>query len=354
MFSSLDGSMFILPLCYHPTTLLSVDDDVAFLKFLSLKFDNKLPILCFSTPQKALEYIKEEHKLLPFSERCIINENNEPRVNIMVIRQEPYNPLRFKEIYVFSTDYDMPGISGLELIKEMAFTNEISQNSHIIVTGKDSVEFKDKLSKMGKKEDYIRKDDPDYLNKLIELFKNRTEKIFQWYSYMPARLLSNNCEEKTSFLFDGNFSDIFNSYIKENNICEFYLFDSQGSYLFLDRNANLSWFFIRNEKGMQNSIKLAKQYGAPAKIIEGLESRKYILSLYETEDFERIKVIDWDKYLLAATKFESDDKYLSFFPNLLSDTMSPNYYYAFTKDFPDHGIRQEEILSYNEFLQDQE
>lgn len=350
MFSSLDGSMFVFPVCYHPTTLLSIDDDTGMLKLLALNLENKVPLLCFNTPEKALDYTKNKHRYLPFTTRCM--EASEGNISLMRIRQEIFNADRINEIVVFVTDYDMPKISGLELMKTMEFSSEISQYSNIILTGKASADFKEKLAKMGKADGFIQKNDPDYINKLIQQFKERTEKIFQWYSYPIARILSRNIREKTSFLFDGNFGSIFNSYINEKNICEFYLFDHQGSFLFLDRDANFSWLFVRNENGIQNSIELATQYGAPTQIIKAIQSKKYILSLYEKEDFKIRANIKWDDYLLPATVFESDLKYLEFFSDL-SHNATPKYYYAFTDNFPDHGIEREKVLSYDKFLQEQ-
>jgi hypothetical protein len=134
--------------------------------------------------------------------------------------------------------------------------------------------------------------------------------------------------------------------MNEHHICEMYLFDKQGSCIFLDEEANLSWLFVRNETGIENSIKLAEQYHAPTSVISALKEKQVILSLYEKEDFERRKIIDWDQYLLPATVFTGDDKYITSFK------LNPhsNYYYAFTNKFPDHGIEQDKILSYKAFL----
>lgn len=166
---------------------------------------------------------------------------------------------------------------------------------------------------------------------------------------------SRNPNENNSFLFDGNFISIFDNYLKENDICEFYLFDKQGSYIFLDSDANLSWLFIRNATGMENSIILAQKYNAPKHIIDALKSKECILSLYEKSDFEQRKSINWDDYLLPASIFESDRKFLGFFSNLVSSNNSnePQYYYSFTNQFPNHGIKKENILSYKEFLKSQ-
>lgn len=358
MFSSLDGSMFILPVCYHPTTLLSVDDDSVFTDTLSFLVSDKLNVLCFNDPAVALEYIEKKLRYLPFTSRCLIEDDDNVKLNSSLIRDEMYNRDRFKAIFIIVTDYDMPHTSGIELIKTMRFSPEISKYAHIILTGKISEEFKAKLAELGKNDDYIGKDEPDYINKLINQVQTRSEKIFQWYSYVPARILSRNKNENTSFLFDGNFSPLFNQYIKEKNVCEFYLFDKQGSYIFLDDQANLSWLFVRNEKGIENTISLASQHGAPKHVIDALKSKEVILSLYENEDFENKKTINWDNYLLPASVFESDDHYLSFFPNLMPSNnvgkKTTNYYYAFTDKFPENNIKRENILSYAEFLNSQD
>ena len=114
--------------------------------------------------------------------------------------------------------------------------------------------------------------------------------------------------------------------------------------MLLDNEANLYWLFVRNDNGMVNSITRAKELGAPQSIIEDLESKKFILSLYEKADFESRAHIDWDKYLLKADFFKDEAKKLEVFNHCPSD------YYAFTQNFPEHGIDKSKILSYSDFL----
>lgn len=349
MMDSKDGNkdLFVRPVCYHPTTVLSVDDDVAFSKILQLSIDDAFPLVCFNDPAKAIEFIKKGNLYYPFFSRCM--KGNE--FDIFAMRREIYNKDRFKEIIISVTDYDMPHISGIELIKTMEFPAETFQHGHIILTGKISDEFKEQLKTIGDARAYIGKNEPDYVLKLIQAVDKRSKKIFSWYSYPAARDLSRNAQERAFMFFDGNFSEVFDKYIKEYNICEFYVFDKQGSYVFLDKEANLSWLILRNELGVEQSINRAQRYGAPSAVIEALRSRKYILSLYEEEDFKRVKPTDWTSYLLEACLFESDKQYLGFFQDLLQEGEKPIYYYAFTKDFPNHGIDTSIILSYKAYTQ---
>ena len=342
MFSSIDDSLFVLPVCYHPTTVISIDDDIDFLKNLSLRVSDKLILLSFDSPKKALDYTKNQHHHLPFTIRCLIEKNGAITFDLFSVRNEIYNINRFDEIIVNVTDYDMPYKDGIELVKSMEFPGEVSQYSHIFLTGKFSADFKDKLAKIGLDTEYIGKEDPDFVNKLLALIEKRSAMIFQRYSFSPAQILSTNKKEMVSILFDGNFAPIFNAYIKENHICELYLFDKQGSFLFLDDHANLSFFFVRNEYGIENSIKLANHYGAPNYVIKALKEKNIILSIYEQEDFEKRGKINWDDYLCPAIIFESNDKH--------SVKYLRKYYYAFTNKFPNHGIETNKIFSYQQFL----
>lgn len=357
MFFSLNQGSFTMPVCYHPTTVLAVDDDVDFLETLSFTVSNEIALLCFDKPEKVLEYAKSRQPHLPFTSRCLIDQNGMVRFDLMAIRNEIYNNNRFKEIIISVTDYDMPYITGLDLIRSLEFPTEISQYAHVFLTGKISVDFKEKLKELGIHEEYIGKDDPDYIDKLLNMVDKKTMNIFQRYSYLPARVLSRDPQQRVNFLFDGHFAKVLSDHVQKEQICEMYLFDKQGSYLFLDKQGKLSWFFIRNEQGIENTIRLATEYQAPASVIQALKSKKVILSIYEKEDFDSKKTINWDDYLLPATLFESDNAYLTMFSDLIplvdGKKTAPTYYYAFTNTFPDHGIQEKKIMSYESFLEDE-
>jgi len=327
-----------MPICFHPTTAMLVDDDADFIKFVSLNLTNELPVLSFTNPDAAISYMESPNKHSIFRDRWSGDFSS--------VRNEIYNENRFKEIMTSVIDYEMPNKNGFDLMKTMGLPSGMAFHSYILLTGKPASEFDEKLAELDEAKSFISKSDPNYLNKLLKRIKDKSASIAQWCSYDIARSLSLDPSEKTNFLFDGNFLPILNKYIDEQDICEMYLFDKQGSFLFLDKNANPSWLFVRNELGVKNTIQLATQHQAPQRIVEDLKSKKVILSLYEKEDFKRRKSIDWDDYLLPATVFSGDDAYMKFFH------LEPhsNYYYAFTNQFPDNGIEQGKIVSYRAFI----
>ncbi len=462
-----DKPFFVMPICYHPTTVLVVDDERQFLNALKLKVSDHLALMCFDNAEDALEYIKNSRELqVPFAARlhfsgkhdtqecgfakmldsavqAIIHPYpkglskpkeqsvcNSPKIHDTVrdfnhshyiltevsfyyynhsyefewitsdpvmlkqlnhtfqqeiydlssmqlakitditnhrrperlsfslreTRQEPCNRNRFGEIILVSTDYDMPGKNGIEFIKAAAFPGVTLEHIVIILTGKISGEFKQKLNTLSLPTEYIGKHDPERIQKLLKLVDEKTSRIFQECSYKALTVLSQDSKEDACFTYDKEFGKIFTAYLKENNICEIYLFDRQGSYLFLDDNANLSWFIIRSEKGMENSIQKAIEHGAPQSVIETLKTKQCVLSLYEEDDFSKFRgeEIDWSKYLHPASVFEStinNKEVLDIKTNDNNSCSEPKkFYYAFIKDFPESGIDKTKIVSYKKFL----
>lgn len=345
MFASF-GPFFVMPICYHPTTILLVDDDEHFTKLLSYSLADNAPIKTFNHPEDAVDFIKKEQTHTIFTERCLHETGRLLSININALRNEIYNQNRFSEIILTITDYDMPSMNGFDLISQMSFPPEIQFYSYILLTGKAIHDLEKRLNEFSLKDSYIIKSDPNCVVQLSKLIKQKTQSMFQWYSYPCAQNLARDTKENASILFDFHFGLMFNQLIEKNNICELYLYDRQGSFLFLDRYANLSWLFVRNDEGMKNSIEMARRFKAPNYVIEALLSKEKILSLYELQDFENKKAINWDDYLLPITTYSTDARYTDF----LNLAPHNKLYYAYTTKFPEHGINKENILSFEAFL----
>ena len=499
-----DTPSVVMPVCYHPTTVLVVDDDVNFLNNLKASVSKNIALICFDNPDAVINYIKNSRELqVPLASRLHFSGKNdtqtcgfgkmlEARVqdiihpypkdidlsfvkpkdasilpegspkphetleefecsqyilteksfyyynqmskecdwitsdpfmlkalnstfqeevsdlsngqldritnithhhrpaklgfSITEVRNEPYNRNRFKEIVLIISDDTMPGKNGIEFVKELDFPGITLEHAVIILAQTASDEFKQSIETSPLPTEFIEKNDPDIMTKLLDAIEKKASRIFQNHSQKALTILSNDLKEGASFVFDQSFCDIFNPILKENNICEMYLYDRQGSYLLLDEHANPSWFIIRCEKGMENSLEKAVEYGAPPDVIEALSEKKLLLSLYEEGDFAVLKEksirtqlealkakkkkdgkegqvepepeikaeIDWHCYLHPASVFESKDNSsdasLTKQDNNTPNELTHKYYYAYIKDFPENGIDKSRILSYQDFL----
>jgi CheY-like chemotaxis protein len=161
-----DNSLFIMPLCFHPTTIMLVDDNPNFLKQLSDQLNDYVPTLTFTEPDKAIDYFEHKKNFL-FRSRLLEQERKKGLIS--AIRNELYNADRFKVIIISVIDYDMPDKTGFDIIKTMtsSLPNEMSFHSYILLTGKRFSEFDKQLadSEIGK--NFISKWDPNLMNPLI-------------------------------------------------------------------------------------------------------------------------------------------------------------------------------------------
>ncbi len=337
------SSLCNIPAFFYPTTVLMVDDDVGFLKAISLELIDTYKTVTFSDSNDAVAFLTRHNGA--FFRGRLLTEHLEN--GILAFRNEPYNTKRFDDVLVSVIDYDMPHKSGFDVMQYVGLSDYYKSHDHsyILLTAKKYDEFDNELSKGRISKNFISKFNENHVKDLLGSINQQAMDMFQGVCHSLATSLTKNHNEKSSFLNDGNFLPILNQYLQDHSICEGYLFDKQGSLMLLDNEANLYWLFVRNESGVANSITRAQEFGAPQSIIEALESKKFILSLYEKSDFESMAHIDWDKYLLKANVFKDEDKKLEVFNHCPSD-----YYYAFTQNFPKHDIDKSKILSYSDFL----
>lgn len=331
-----------IPAFFYPTTVLLVDDDQGAINAVNTALIEHYKTVSFLDSDEAIAYLTD--KTTSFFKEIPLNKTSDGVLNF---RKKVYDDKRFQDVLISILDYEMPEKSGYDIFKHVALNDYVQNNwhSYILFTAKRYADFEEDLAEDAIGKNFISKFDPNYIKYLLEGINKLTTNIFSDVSHGTANRLTHDEHEKTSFLNDGNFLPILNSYIQEHEVCEGHLFDKQGSLMFLDKKAHLSWLIVRNETGIKNSIERAKQFGAPESVVKSLESKKMIFSLYETEDFESRNKIDWEKYLLKAQVFKDQGKQLEVFNHIPSD-----YYYAFTDIFPDHGIIQDKILSYEAFL----
>ena len=64
------SSSVVMPVCYHPTTVLVVDDDVDFLNKLKASVAKNIALICFDNPDAVIDYIKNSRELqIPLASR---------------------------------------------------------------------------------------------------------------------------------------------------------------------------------------------------------------------------------------------------------------------------------------------
>ena len=172
-----------IPLMYHPTNVLLLDDERGFLNSLNPIIGHTTPYILETNPHKVIDYLqshtyKKEVLSALISEQDFSFEMSEkPRstetfdINFSRLQQQLDKPDRFKKIVTVFVDKHMPAMDGItfcEKVREMGLIVKL-----ILFTGMAGTDEAVRAFNKGIIDGYIAKDDPnltDKINQYIERY----------------------------------------------------------------------------------------------------------------------------------------------------------------------------------------
>ena len=327
--------------CYHPTTIVLIDDDKVFLNTMNLHLGRDIPCRTFTDPKQALHFLKDKYKADLYTERCTSHHlddlplQHSIQVDITPIRNEIYNKRRHAQISVIVADQMMPGLTGLELCENLVD----AQFKKILLTGKtkemDVIDgFNHHII-----DKYISKKSDDLKN----IIKKSIQELQQAYfddlsSIILNSLIKDPKYHSDSCLSDAKFLAFFNKLIKEHEIVEYYLIDEDGSFLLADKEGKLSILVVKGEESVLSAYEIAKEakHRPSNQILEKLKNKELVLHLHSRENL-RLEPENWEKKQLLHPA------------NILAGSKE-NYYWAHIKDLKSYSVKSEKIISFQQYL----
>jgi CheY-like chemotaxis protein len=307
-----------IPYCFHPSTTIFVDDDIHFLKSLSLQLSTHSACLTFQNPFEALEYVRQ-YKNTEFTERCIVHnthaDEDEPEIKIDLkqIYKEVFNPNRFSEVTIALVDYSMPGMNGVEFCRQI----KNSEIKKIMLTGEADHNIAVQAFNEGIIDRFIMKGSPDMIKEVNKAVRDMQLEYYINQSKLLNVALENNQVAAPSFLNDPEFSKLFYQIINENNITEFYLLENAGNFLLIDSKGKVNWLIVCDEDKMKNFYDFAKNehdqepVEDSANIVKAIAKREKIPFFFLERNYD-IPVYEWEPYMHPATEISSQNhKYYS-------------------------------------------
>ncbi|MBS0359661.1 MAG: hypothetical protein JSS53_10350, partial [Proteobacteria bacterium] len=290
----------MVPACSHPLTVILVDDNLTALESTELVLEEHFPCKKFSDPIKALEYLNNEYREKPYTERAFeITGGSEPssqdRKQTLFferIHHEVYRPERFRESNVVIMDHAMPIMKGMEcaaLIKNRRLLI-------IMLTGEASMETG--LEGLNEKiiTRYIRKDQEDFQSILIPWIY---QGVYDYFSFHSLPII--NALTKNSAITDEAYINLVNQIKSENGIIEHYLTDTAGSLVMFDRDAVPSWLAIISEDQIKQAIDYGIRIYVSQSNIDAMIRREKMPYVFADSSEGRVISNEWDKYLHPAT-----------------------------------------------------
>ncbi|MDO8953286.1 MAG: response regulator [Gammaproteobacteria bacterium] len=333
-----------IPYCFHPSTIIFVDDDVHFLKSLTLQLSTHSACLPYQNPFEALEYIRN-YKAAPFTDRCIVHNNSlsadesELTIDLKQIYKQVFNTDRFGEVTVALVDYSMPGMNGVE------FCRQIKNHSikKIMLTGEADHNIAVQAFNEGIIDKFIMKGSPDMIKEVNKAIREVQLQYYLNLSKLLTVALVNNQATPPTFLDDPEFGGLFYKIIEQNKIAEFYLLENAGNFLLVDMKGRVSWLVVCDENQMNTLYQFAKNEHEQEpvedsdKIVKAI-SRKEQIPFFFLERSYDIPVYEWEPYLHPATEMQSSTR---------------KYYYALIKGQSVYPIDNEKILPFSQYSRKQ-
>jgi CheY-like chemotaxis protein len=327
----------MIGLCYFPTTTVLVDDNITFLSNIKSLLKKKLSLLSYHRPQDGLAYLNEEYVHEPFSIDLLVPEN--PRsdrlminVDVRAIDQQIYNPERFAKVAVVVVDYSMPGMDGFTFCQQL----KLRRNLRIIMlTGEADNRLAVQAFNEGLIHQFIMKSAPDLETVIFNAIQEQQQNYFIKESEAILECSYEQSEKLYHLLTDPHFITLFDSICQQHKIVEYYLLDSEGSFLLLDGDKRATILALKSQEVLNHYHEIA-EFGenTKASVLTALKNYTHVPLFYLGRDLSTPPE-NWESYLHPANKLMG---------------LHECYYYSLLENASTVGIRVDEILSYNHYM----
>ena len=275
---------------FTPTEVIMIDDDVSILKEGNLKLKS-LPVIShpFENPFEALDYINSSSK------------KSAEIMDLNALHRQIFSPNRFMQISTIIVDYDMPGMNGLELCRQV--TSPYIQK--IMLTGAATNQIAVDAFNEGLIDQFIQKNDPEVFAKLQSAIVKAQEKYFDMTtSDLVNQLLLEYPE--TEVLKDPAFVDFFENFVQENQVTEHYLLDAMGSFLFLSETGEASALFVFNEETLEFQEDMIPETDRNTDLAKEIYTQQKAICFYPFNTLEKYDPQNWKNYIQPLTQLKGN------------------------------------------------
>jgi len=303
--------MFTLPIFYHTSTLITVDDDDLILKSLALLFKNRFMVMPFHQPKECIKFFDSyrsplskttllqsctEHEQYDSPYRSFIN------FDMTQLHLENNKHERKNEISVMIVDYNMPGMNGIELckilrtipVKKILLTGEASLNEAVAA-------FNDKVIDC-----FIRKDSPSLAHQIQHYVKNLS---LQYYREQTNALCSHLEANGMIPLSDPIFAQHFSEWCASESIQEYTLIDRNGSLMAMNNDDQASYFIVHTDQSLDAFLELNDDVNDAEPFLQDIKQRKLIPFFGTGKECWEFQPNEWQPYLYPPTVLNGREKY---------------------------------------------
>jgi CheY-like chemotaxis protein len=314
---------------YFPTTVVYIDDDPTFLRnIVAARSRKSLPYKSFSNPFQAIDHINQDKYAANFLDRIIhyVEANKFGReslsMHFLEIIKEIFNAERYQQVSVMIVDYEMPAMKGLEVCKKI----HNPRVKKILLTGVADESIAINAFNEGLIYQFIRKHDPDYLDKLAQAIDQAQKEYFsEIFTFM---LKAFEHRYHATGLLDPVFSEYFEKLVHDHHIKEYYLVEPTGTFFMVDEDNQYKCLITLVDDMVETFLPDEPTPYISASDIRKVQNRELIFCHYEpfyTEPFQPDIYQSWRKHLKKPYVLQSNQTYYTYFGDNLIKLPEENF-----------------------------
>ena len=290
---------------YHPTRVVFVDDDRAFLNLLPLRLDGAVPFLRFESPRELLGEL-ESGRLqgaleLDWWDSYPAEGGHQGLEQVVafdssMIFMRVFNRARFGLVSVVVIDYRMPEMSGLDLCRKLAHL----PCKRILLTGQADEGLAVHAFNEGLIDMYLPKLHPRLDTELSLAIQRFQFAFLEQATELMTKVLST---ADPVVWGDPDFARFFYQICKDRRTVEYYAVSDPKGYLLVDAQGEGELMLLFDEVDLDAQCAAAIASRAPEEVVERLRSRRGGL-YFAQEDAEYVLCeAEWSKACLPLHPF---------------------------------------------------
>jgi CheY-like chemotaxis protein len=285
---------------FHPTTIVLVDDNEAFLRSLTLEMPATIACHGFTSPEAALEFLNQPIDLAPLVDRCFTLERSRVdqaiiRLDLGLIEQEINYLQRFRRVSAVLVDYAMPAVNGLQLCERM--TDPYARRA--LLTGVADEKLAVEAFNAGLIHRFIPKHKATAVEAVIAFIAELEREYFRQYL---GRLTTALTIDPPAFLVDPAIAVLVQRLLHEERVVEYYLVDDPPGLLMLRSDGSVIRLLLLDGVAHRAQIDFVQRFDAPGHIRRGIEAGELagLFSGDSPADYFGDEPYPWDERVVPA------------------------------------------------------
>lgn len=303
--------MHNVPVFFHRSTIVCVDNNHLILKAISSLLESSHEIKTFPNPIECFQFLDAYTPPLTqidFLQGCIEHDHYETAdhlpvdFNLPALRQIFHYPKRLEEISLLIVDYHLPHMTGLDLcrklrnspFKKILLSGETTQDQALDAFNENIIDR------------FVRKDSQT-LSQVIKQFA--TELTQEYFQERTQAFVSHLEADHKICLSDPVFSRFFQKWRTENHIKEFTLIDKVGTFILIREDEKAFYFIVHTDHSLNNFYTLYDDTVDRDELLRAVKLRKHIPFFGIGKESWDVAINEWPSHFYTPNLLEGREKY---------------------------------------------